>query len=340
MITDKRNKALIRAFAPFVSGKYGRPLKRSQWRLGQEWAQFEQIIKDALVDCGLHPVSQPDIRRFDNYCGDYVIKIFSHNNKMRAPEADLFYMQMHHKRLFTLDKFGWGAKHSLSRSVDYEASIFEEAGQLVELDLEEMIFDLKSGETKHAQTTRKGKKKIKADYIFVPLQTPRDEVIVEHSPCSVVEFVGVVTKAAMVAKRNVVFKIHPYARDNLAIRMAVTYAEATSKYVASCNDHVTDLILGSDAVVCQNSGVGFEALLLGKPVFTLGHCDYAQATIKGNLDDPNILVSFLDSPERPANVRQFINWYMRSVGLFMRRNGENQEILKTRIAEKILAAVQ
>lgn len=314
-------------------------MRRNQWRAGLEWAEFEELIRSVVKDLGLSPVCQPDIKGYHSYPGDYAVKIFSHSSKRKAPEANLFYMQMHHKRLFTLDTLGWGAKHSLSNTFNLRGLMSDSAISHADRDLKEIKSDLEGGETKHAQSRHRGGDRVKSEYIFVPLQTPKDEVIVEHSPHSVVEFIKIVTEAANAAKRHVIFKVHPYAMNNLHIRAAVLYANYSSSYVTVRDGHVTDLILGSDAVVCQNSGVGFEALLLGRPVFTTGECDYSQATVTSDMGDLSGLISFFSHPTRPPLVQDFMRWYVDSVGYFMRRDGSNRDRLKNRLLLAIETAM-
>ena len=53
------------------------------------------------------------------------------------------------------------------------------------------------------------------------------------------------------------------------------------KYHPNCNvldNNIHDLISASEATICINSGVGIEALLHLKPVFTIGESDYSSAT--------------------------------------------------------------
>ena len=52
----------------------------------------------------------------------------------------------------------------------------------------------------------------------------------------------------------------------------------TNKYIFVSNNNVIDLINKSKSLVVINSGVGFEGLMLGKPVATLGECNYKIAT--------------------------------------------------------------
>ncbi len=114
-----------------------------------------------------------------------------------------------------------------------------------------------------------------ADYIFVPLQVPGDTVL------KLAHFSQEDLVATLIRDRvaPVVIKVHPVARHDFPEHVAAIRAlHDPGAGVHVVDGHVHDLILGARVVVCTNSGVGVEALLLGRPVITCGTSDYHHLT--------------------------------------------------------------
>jgi capsule polysaccharide export protein KpsC/LpsZ len=77
---------------------------------------------------------------------------------------------------------------------------------------------------------------------------------------------------------------------------------------------VHDLTTYSDAVYVNNSGVGLEAILHGKPVVTFGQAEYDTVSVRGNLealDDAWEEVRTSDPDQRLDLYRQYIDRYCR-----------------------------
>jgi capsule polysaccharide modification protein KpsS len=74
---------------------------------------------------------------------------------------------------------------------------------------------------------------------------------------------------------RVVAKRHPYCRS-ATIERALKDLVAAGDLIVD-DGSVRDLIAGALAVVTVNSGVGFEALVHGKPVITTGRSAYGYA---------------------------------------------------------------
>lgn len=120
--------------------------------------------------------------------------------------------------------------------------------------------------------------------IFFPLQVLGDTVM---KLCRV-DYVAAIRMAADLAREYeipLLIKRHPYCESS-EIEDLLQELVKSNPYVYRTDASVHQCIAHADVVLCCNSGVGFEALLHGKPVFSLGHSDYAAATDKiESLDD-------------------------------------------------------
>jgi len=113
-------------------------------------------------------------------------------------------------------------------------------------------------------------------FVFLPLQILGDTVL----SLSHVDYVGAVRVAGEFARKcetYLVIKRHPYCESPIIETLLEEMVES-NPFVLRTIDSVHRCIERCEAVLCCNSGVGFEALLHGKPVFTFGEADYSAAT--------------------------------------------------------------
>lgn len=113
---------------------------------------------------------------------------------------------------------------------------------------------------------------LKPGYVFVPFQVPSDMQVTLHSPWirDMSQFYAEIRAAA---DRNpgeiFVIKEHP------SFKRSVIGTQPDHPRVIFANGNVTsELIRDARAVVTLNSTVGLEALLIGRPVITLGAACY------------------------------------------------------------------
>lgn len=218
----------------------------------------------------------------------------------------LFYMQMYARWLFTCDPQGWGAGASVypvdDRSGDPQSDAYDTLAQQV---IRESKFEQPASECPD----------LPDEYIFFPCQIPHDENVVQHSDVKEAELVGRLAEWANARGVDVVFKPHPANPQSMK---PLKQAAPPSGRVHWINANVHDLILRSTAVYTINSGVGFEAILHGKPVATFGHCEYDAVTYHGSdhtLD--NLWTAVRPNPCRPASMftthgyRRFVDWFVR-----------------------------
>jgi Capsule polysaccharide biosynthesis protein len=195
----------------------------------------------------------------------------------------LFYMQEYMPWLFTLDPAGWGAGSSA-----YPLSMADPA-EILGLD-EPAAFDhyrshLERGTlgTKFPQPTeRYSAGSGSPDYdLFVPIQIPHDQVIAFFSDVGVAETLE--TAAAFARRRNLRLVLKPHPANPKATLPFRSLAD--DRNVFWSEDSIHDLVARSKAMLTINSSVGFEAMLHGKPIITLGRSLYDAVTIRGRVDD-------------------------------------------------------
>lgn len=278
-------KIFIRGLYPYTSGSSVPPSGIRVMSSYEQWARFECLLKTCLSELGhevieqrAHPSTADDLRGAS-------FRIYAHKTR-RDLIGNLFYKQMHLSELFTIDNLGWGVDHSKMQErpdfLDIEAAQAEQFVASLRLEF------LQTGASKIAQPNRGGSSSLPDDYIFVPIQTPRDYVQVHHAPIPVLSFVRLIAEWANGCQQNVVFKLHPglfptVDRDNEIINAVHEYAER-SRYAFCRQANVHDLIANAKGVFTINSGVGFESLIHGKPVVTFGACDYQWVTFRATAD--------------------------------------------------------
>ncbi len=272
----------------------------------REWQTFERLLTECLEDLG-YEVLQIDPSQGQEPDAEARYDIFAHKGR-RDAEGDLFYKQMHLKDLFTIDRSGWGVDHSgMQESPAYQRVDPERAaafcGGLTK-------FFLETGNSKHPQPERLRRTSLPDDYVFVPLQKPKDYVLVHHSPIAVNDFVRLMASWASLRRQDVVFKLHPDRKSPDTVELTRSCAERFS-HVHLVMGNVHDLVRWSKGVFAINSGVGFESLIHGKPVVNLGDCDYKWATFRAcseTLDDALRYVSGYGEDQRRA-AWQFVYYY-------------------------------
>ena len=248
------------------------------------WRRFEALLKDCLLELGntiteleFDPGFPPDPPGFD-------FKIYPHKTRREISGVDLFHKEMHIKGLFTIDPLGWGADHSRSlHPPDLTSIPAQEAARFCE----SMRTDFqRSGISKHNQPALRPLEPAFEPYLLAPLQLPTDDTIMHHSPLGVIDYIHLLSNWAESSGRKVVFKIHPGSHMP-EVKAAVLGRASDSPCVFVVDENIHGLIAHSQGVVVINSGVGFESLIHGKPVVTLGACDYQWATFRaqaGTLD--------------------------------------------------------
>jgi len=115
-------------------------------------------------------------------------------------------------------------------------------------------------------------------FVFFPLQSLDDTVVaLQRFPT-----LDVLEKAAVIArekKKHLVIKRHPRC-TNERVADAIARMVKDNEYVLRTGASIHAILQACDAVLVANSGVGFEALIHHRPVYTFGGSEYELVTRK------------------------------------------------------------
>lgn len=151
----------------------------------------------------------------------------------------------------------------------------------------------------------RGPFEVEEPYVFVVGQRPRDTVS-KLARIGTEELAERVVRAFRGTDVRVVVKCHPQERRNHLAHLA------REPHVVPSQHSIHRILPGAAAVVTVNSGVGFEALLYGKAVFTAGHCDYHWVTRRiETARDIERLPARLDEPLDRTAIARFVTFALR-----------------------------
>ena len=169
-------------------------------------------------------------------------------------------------------------------------------------------------------------------FVFFPLQVQNDTVL----RLSKFDYLSVVERVAQIAteKRELlVIKRHPLceseAVEKLLNRLKSEWVVVTSASVHECITH-------AKAVLCCNSGVGFEALLHDKPVFIFGESEYNAAAEK--IDTLHELEKIFNVETSITNIDRwnFVHYFLSYCCFDARDPGDIREKVERAIKESNL----
>lgn len=175
-----------------------------------------------------------------------------------------FYMQTVFPEAFTIDVNGWGANLSflplkgISKSNAYDFFNYL-AGRI------------NQNVSKFDQPPQRFFPK-NFDVLFV-CQIPHDETIKYHSDISVEDALKGVLETARKKNYSVLVKGHPVNPGSMKnlFEISAQYADVAT-WIDDISIH--DAIRACKVVALVNSGVGFEAMLHSKPIFSYGRSEY------------------------------------------------------------------
>lgn len=168
----------------------------------------------------------------------------------------------------TIDAAGVNYASSIPRNRDF----YLQRGQLAEKQLPQQLTERKPRKA-HVRGDA-AEQPLPEHYIFVPFQVDSDTQIVEYSPwIRNMEHLYNVLRSVIDSSEGespvFVVKEHPSSKNNYQ------HLHALHAGIVFHNQANTQrLIEGAEGVLTINSSVGFEAILLNKPVITLGEAFY------------------------------------------------------------------
>ncbi|MFI0849468.1 tetratricopeptide repeat protein [Mesorhizobium sp. IMUNJ 23232] len=143
------------------------------------------------------------------------------------------------------------------------------------------------------------------DFIFYPLQVNSDEVL-KLGEFPQFEIVGKLAELALRHERHVVLKRHPLCESEVIDGVLANLADHPFIHVSRASIH--PLIASCRAVLVSNSGVGVEALVHGKQVFSLARSEYAHMTCRLSALDDLQSVLLYQPAEQTEKVRRQLGY--------------------------------
>lgn len=152
-------------------------------------------------------------------------------------------------------------------------------------------------------------------YIFLALQTS-DDLVARLAAMDQIKFAELLAAKINVQKYKLIIKRHPLCRDH-NIESAINKLKNDYKCVMLSNGSVNSLIQNAKAVVTVNSGVGFEALVMGRPVITAGRSDYSFVTKQvinmSDIDQLHTGIRDFDAAKAERFVGYYLNEYCLNI---------------------------
>lgn len=147
-------------------------------------------------------------------------------------------------------------------------------------------------------------------YIFLALQTS-DDLVARLAVMNQLELAKLLAAKAKELKYKLIIKRHPLCSDR-SIELSINKLKRKFDSVVISKSSVNSLISCAKAVITVNSGVGFEALVMGVPVITAGRSDYSFVTgqIFDNNDISKIDTKISQFDEVKAN--RFVAYYLKN----------------------------
>ncbi len=180
------------------------------------------------------------------------------------------------------------------------------------------------------------------DFVFYPLQVTKDSQLVLHSPIYGNDHAAAIRAlstrlAAMSPPRKLVVKFHPQEERLAQIRNDALIQQFPDVCFV-CNYPATALIKRARFVVTINSSVGFEAILLDRPLVTLGASFYSVpelAEVVGSESELSGALASADAlPVRTAARRAMLRYCMHdffSFGTYFDHRADSYAAVADRI---------
>ncbi|WP_222869600.1 hypothetical protein ROLI_046000 (plasmid) [Roseobacter fucihabitans] len=212
---------------------------------------------------------------------------------------------------FTFDRFGYSGFSELAKYPDrfaQDIAAFDLTEARAKVAACKAAF-LDANRSKYAQPESQAAK-LPEGFVFFPLQTVHDAVA-QFAHIRQVDAISYLARASAAAGVALVIKRHPYCQDT-GITGALENVTQTYPNVTLVDAPIGELISKAQAVVGANSGVLFEALIAGKPVFSFADSDFAQATQQ--ITDPSDLKAAFEPYSGPDSnhILRFLGWYLSS----------------------------
>jgi hypothetical protein len=287
MIEKKMKVILLKPRLDVTFGKGEVPAKisplqpiRKYWRDFIDQTSEIYTKKKYQVEVIEKPLWQFTVEFVDGL--DANIIYIPHHDKMTFPcksknKKFYYYMQMVFPWLFQVDEIGWCAGASvwpIKPIKKYEKRIFNKLQK-----------HNKSGKSKFPQPPIKNYSFGK-DFIFFPCQIPHDRTITLHSQVTVEQALLKTIEISKKLNIPLLVKPHPANLNSMLPLLDIVKKNIKENVYWIHEMNINELLNSALAVFTVNSGVGMEAILHNKPVYTFGRAEYA--SVAHFLDSTNI----------------------------------------------------
>jgi len=313
------------------------------------WKQFAMELARTLTDRGVTPVLveipawEITPERIDGE--DVDLAFVPHRCELDfGPTQTVrrFYMQEYFRHVFVLDRNGWSAASSV---YPVDANALSPA-VLGAWDHYCEAFRNGTLRSKFAQEKPSSRLDLRArgeipssPFIFYPLQVPHDQSIRYFSDVDQNRALELVHDLAVRTGLSLVLKEHPANRASMK-----TYRERyRAPFITWSEAHIHDLLRHASGVVTINSGVGFEALLAGKPIVCLGRAEYDTSVHRAGPDD--LYEAWNAAISEPDDVRlrrygRFVDWFLGRHAVDLTRPYAGRYVLDRLVQEALAEATR
>ncbi len=265
-------------------------------------------------------------------------KIFKHTNKYKQPDGSIFYMQMHMPHLYSFDHLGWGVTHSKMFDTSWESEDYFTARDSCE-DIRKTWMEY--GFSKLSQPPI-GDIPFE-NYLLFTLQMPEDTVLEDFSPVPMIQILCWLESWSRDNKTLIIVKPHPGTAQEFPELLDLFRRIASRhEYFVFSEANIHSLINKSRALITINSGTGFEALIHGKPVITIGRCDYESMTLKVKpftMESSDVEKFIVEHPHRDDQIK-FAYHYIFKRNYWLGQDGSAPIRLARYLEEKVDAFYQ
>jgi hypothetical protein len=143
----------------------------------------------------------------------------------------------------------------------------------------------------------------KDGFVYVPLQGK----LLDHRPFQICSPIEMVKHCLAQTECPVIATLHPSESYSASETQALEALEKSHARLTVQIGSMSDLILGCDYIVTQNSSVAFNGYLFGKPALLFRKTDFHHIAVQANLDD--LAASFAEVKHTEPDYVAYLHWY-------------------------------
>lgn len=147
-------------------------------------------------------------------------------------------------------------------------------------------------------------------YYFLALQTT-DDIVARLAYIDQIKLAFMLAEKAREQSIQLVVKRHPRCLDRY-IESSISKLISEFNCVRLTDESVNALIPNATAVATVNSGVGFEALIMGVPVITAGRSDYSFVTDQLLSEKDLMQLKVVENKTKRLAVENFLCYYLKN----------------------------